>query len=113
MRVLVVEDTPEILDVVAEFLREEKWQVDVAGSGEEAWEILQAHGHAIHLLLTDVVMPGLTGVELARQAIAAHPTLRVLFMSGFAEHNLDGIALVRKPFRRQVLLDAIAQTLRC
>lgn len=110
MRALVVEDTPEILEVVAEFLSEDGWQVDCASSACEAWDILAAHGSEVTLLLTDVVMPGMSGTELARRARAAYPAIHVLLMSGYA-HSLAGFTLLRKPFRRLDLMRAISEIL--
>jgi len=112
MRALVVEDTPEILEVVAEFLREDGWQVDVAASGCEAWDILATHSREFTLLLTDVVMPGLSGIELAERVKDAYPGIRILLMSGYADgYKLNGLTLLRKPFRHIDLNNAISQVL--
>jgi two-component system, cell cycle sensor histidine kinase and response regulator CckA len=71
-----------------------------AGNAQEALQIARQHKGEIHLLLTDVVMPGMRGDELVRTLSKEHPGVRPVFMSGFAElHELDpSIPVVEKPF---------------
>lgn len=83
--VLVVDDDEEILALVSELLLEEGYWVLQATSGEAALEIL-ARDIAIHLLVTDVVMPGMDGIDLADRAVAQRPDIRVLYVSGFVKH---------------------------
>jgi two-component SAPR family response regulator len=72
------------------------------------------------LLLTDVMLPGkLNGPELAKQAVAFHPNLKVLFNSGYAEHAImqnglldDGVHLIGKPFLKRQLANKIAEVLK-
>ena len=72
----------------------------------------------VHLLLTDMVMPGMSGRELARQLRAAQPTLRVIYMTGYSEELLRrdaddlGEDVIEKPFTRGPLLAAVAKALR-
>jgi CheY-like chemotaxis protein len=102
--VLVAEDQDDVRLTTVESLRELGYTVVHAASGAEALELLHKHGGAT-LLLTDVVMPGMNGQELARQAVAAFPTLKVVFTTGYTadaivtEGRLDqGIDLLPKPF---------------
>lgn len=83
-----------------------------AGDAREAIEILQ--DHAPDLLLTDIVMPGMSGLGLAAQAHHLHPKLPVMFMSGFAsqyEDELSGSVCLRKPFTAGELLTAVEDVL--
>lgn len=102
--VLVVEDQERVRTMSVEALRELGYTVRHASGGAEALEVL-ASLPSVALLFTDVVMPGMTGKELADQAVARYPGLRVLFTTGYTRnavvHNgvLDaGVALLTKPF---------------
>ena len=102
--VMVVEDDATLLRNVDRILRNEGYTVRSAGSAEDAWPIIQAHKE-IDLLLTDVVLPGISGVQLADRATAARPALKVLFMSGYSDEGLSAVELkaveeqlLRKPF---------------
>ena len=81
--VLVLDDDANVLDVVREILEAEGYGVLKALNGEEALRVAQAHPGPIALLLTDVVMPGLSGPEAAQRLRATRPDTKVLFMSGF------------------------------
>jgi len=90
------------------------YRVIEAESGEEALRKFQAEGDRIHFLLTDVVMPGMNGKELADRIQALRPGMKVLFMSGYTEEvlvrfggSLEGISLLDKPFTPTVLLQRI------
>ncbi len=86
--ILLVEDEPSVRELVGEILREEGYQVLTASSGAEALPLAHSHAGPIHLLLTDVVMPHMNGVELARQLTAHRPGVKVLFMSGYTNDPL-------------------------
>ena len=117
--VLVVEDEQAVRDVAVAMLRDLGYRVLEAEDGEGAMRSIAVHGPAIALLLTDVVLPGrLRGRELARQALAARPGLRVLFMSGYTadaithDGRLDaGVRLISKPFQREELARRVAEEL--
>ena len=101
---MVVEDDAALLRHVDRILRNAGYIVRSAGSAEDAWPIIQAH-EEIDLLLTDVVLPGISGVQFADRVIAARPALKVLFMSGYADEGLSAVEqkavegqLLRKPF---------------
>lgn len=112
--VLVVEDEPRVRQLVAKVLRRRGFVVLEAESAEAALRLFGGQAADIALLLTDVVMPGMNGDALARALSAAHPGLRVIFMSGFSEDELttrgtDGIgaAYLTKPFTPDVLAMAV------
>jgi len=113
-RILVVDDTPNVRTLVRRVLESQGYQVLVAPDGETAIAACeQIHGE-IDLLLTDIKMPGMTGVELAGSLVAAYPKVRVLFISGQCEDSeipvlasRNGFGFVPKPFLPQALLDAV------
>ena len=116
--VLLVEDEPAILAVTAQMLSSLGYVVRAAHTPAEAIRVAKEHSGPIHLLLTDVVMPGLNGRDLARTLADLRPGLRALFMSGY---NADVIArngildprlaFVRKPFTRDELAAKIREVL--
>jgi PAS domain S-box-containing protein len=116
--ILVVEDEPLVLDVARRILTRHGYRVIAAHSGAEALELIGQHKGTIHLLLTDVVMPGLTGKQVAERVTKLLPTIRVLYMSGYPESVITsqgvvqrGIHLVSKPFVATDLLDHVRATL--
>jgi signal transduction histidine kinase len=103
--ILVVEDQPEVRELAVQALRRAGHEVFQATDGDEALAQFTDRANAIALLLTDVVMPGLNGRELAARLRAANPHLLVIFMSGYTDEILDrdglvgpGTAFVAKPF---------------
>ncbi|MBI5283150.1 MAG: PAS domain S-box protein [Candidatus Solibacter usitatus] len=103
--VLLVEDQPEVLRFAAQALAVFGYRILTAGSPVEALAICQEPGQRIDLVLTDVVMPGLSGRELARQLESLRPEIKVLYMSGFtgddiARHGVlaEGARFLPKPF---------------
>ncbi len=103
--ILVVEDDGVLCDFICEVLRANGYSVYSANNGAQALQLVREHGGSIHLLLTDVVMPGLSGRALAGQMISTHPTLKVLYMSGYTENAIvhhgvldPGVDLIQKPF---------------
>jgi two-component system cell cycle sensor histidine kinase/response regulator CckA len=113
-RVLVVEDQEPVRRQACRILDAHGYEVLDASGGEEAlasWE-------PVDVLVTDVVMPGMTGQELARIALERNPELRVVYMSGHTEDVLvrngaraRNIAFVQKPFTRTTLLRAVEEAL--
>lgn len=99
-KVLIVDDQPDVLDMASEMFRTLGFHVITATSGRQALEIL-SRTHDIHLLFSDVVMPGLGGVELGKKAQEVSPQTRVLLASGYTTQmaNLKGFEFVAKPYR--------------
>ena len=116
--VLVVEDEPAILKMANVMLRGLGYTVLTANSPLEAIKIADEHGAAIDLLLSDVIMPEMTGRDLAELLLAAHPNLKCLFMSGYtanviASHGVleEGINFIPKPFSVGALSVKVRETL--
>ena len=103
--VLVVEDEPAVLSLSRRALEAQGYVVLAASDAAAALRVVERHGGMIHLLLTDVVMPGLSGRELADQLAGQRPGIRVLYMSGYpgdavVQHGTlpSGSAFLQKPF---------------
>jgi two-component system, cell cycle sensor histidine kinase and response regulator CckA len=98
--VLLAEDDPGVRRYAVAALAQLGYDVLVAASGEEALRVAAAHDGPIHVLLSDLVMPGLSGRELRRRLDAARPGIPTLFMSGYAGESLADTAtpLLAKPF---------------
>jgi nitrogen-specific signal transduction histidine kinase/CheY-like chemotaxis protein len=116
--ILVVEDQDEVRRLVREVLGRSGYTVIVASDPHEALSLLANPASPISLLLTDVVMPNMSGRELARICHAQYPAIRVLYMSGYtddavgAEGLLEpGLALIQKPFAGPVLLQRVRAVL--
>jgi CheY-like chemotaxis protein len=102
VRILLVDDDDDVRQVAAALLEEIGYEVAAAESGEAALKLLKPGEFA--LLITDVAMPGMTGVQLARQVRKLAPTLPIVFASGYADvqtfgEELADEALLKKPFR--------------
>lgn len=108
--ILVVDDDPDILDYASSVLEDCGYEVLTAGDGAAALLLLRTNGR-IDLLFTDVVMPGLDGIEVARRACEQAPGLKVLFTSGYAPQSIPEGRLLNKPYRPQQLVGAIAVAL--
>ncbi|MFO7894568.1 MAG: response regulator [Longimicrobiales bacterium] len=113
--VLVVEDQRSVRQLAVNVLRQHGYRVLEAPDGSRAMEIASSEGAHLELLLTDVVLPGINGEELARILRAEHPDLRVIFMSGYEEDELTGrgiggvgAAYITKPFTADVLTMMVA-----
>lgn len=113
--VLLVEDEPALLKLLATSLRSAGFAVTTAPDAEAAAEAAERQP-PMDLLVTDVILPGRTGIELAAQLRETQPDLRILLVSGYAKELLpqnqdlpEGALLLRKPFTRDALLDAIGR----
>jgi signal transduction histidine kinase/CheY-like chemotaxis protein len=116
---LVAEDEDDIRHVVARVLRQLGYEVTEARNGVEADRLVRSGACEPEVLVTDVVMPGMGGPELARQLREARPTMPVLFMSGYAADQLDFEHLegdrstfLPKPFTPQALRDRVEELVR-
>ena len=116
--ILVVEDEMNLRRLTRQFLDNQGYTVLEAADGAEAVQICVAHQGIIHLLLTDVIMPGMNGRELAHRVSEIRPNMKVLYMSGYTEnaigHNgtLDaGITLLQKPFTLHALKSKVREVL--
>jgi PAS domain S-box-containing protein len=117
---LLVDDEPDLREVTARFLGGAGYRVLSAADAAEALRLLDRHDHPIAAMITDVVMPGMNGRQLARVAKQRRPDLRVVFVSGFAEalideagNNLEPDSLiVAKPYTRDQLLAGVQSVLR-
>jgi PAS domain S-box-containing protein len=116
--ILFAEDNRQVRELTATILKREGYRVIAAESGEQALERLKEHEGAVALLITDVIMGGMNGRELAEAVQAVSPGTRVLFMSGYtddtiAEHGVinPGIMFLHKPFSVKVLLAKVREAL--
>ena len=114
---LIVEDEPSVRNLVASALRHDGYRLLIASSAEEALAAADAHDGPIDLLLTDAMMPGKSGVELANLMTARRPGIPVIVMSGYTEETLElpgvkePIALLQKPFTPRELRRRIREVL--
>jgi CheY-like chemotaxis protein len=116
--VLLVEDQPDVRKLAATVLRKRNYVVLEASGGEEALALCERIAEPIHLVLTDVVMPGLSGPELVEKLKASRPELKVLFMSGYTENATlhsgvlySDVAYIPKPFTAEGLARKVREVL--
>ncbi len=116
--ILVVEDAEPLKKLARTFLEERGFQVLTASSGEEALQVKAKFPGTIHLLLTDVVMPGMNGRVLAERLLQKEPGMKVLYMSGYTDsfiagHGVleEGTHLLHKPFTEEVLIAKVCEVL--
>jgi PAS domain S-box-containing protein len=103
--VLVVEDEGEVRKLAVTILRKQGYKVLEAGSGGEAILFGEGHENPIHLMVTDVVLPGMGGRVLAERLSPLHPEMKVLYMSGYTYNSIghhgileEGVHFIQKPF---------------
>jgi PAS domain S-box-containing protein len=116
--VLVVEDEESVRNLAMRILQGYGYQVLTAANGQEALEIFERHDGPIHLILTDVVMPRMSGKELAVRMGDLQPGIKVLFMSGYTDNAIvhhgildKGIAFIQKPFTPEGLARKVNEVL--
>jgi CheY-like chemotaxis protein len=116
--ILVVEDAEMVRNLIQNILLEHGYTVLATSNGAEALRVCRECNEPIHLLLTDVVMPGMSGRELAEQVALLRPEIKILYMSGYTDdaivhHGLlePGIAFLQKPFSTTRLTHKLRQVL--
>ncbi len=116
--ILVLEDEPALRKLVQALLGQQGYTILEAATSEQALRHCEGHEGTIHLLVTDVVMPGMSGRQLAERAVQCRPDMKVLYMSGYtadaiAHHGvLDaGVAFLQKPFSSESLLQKVREVL--
>jgi two-component system cell cycle sensor histidine kinase/response regulator CckA len=109
--VLVVDDDRQLLDLVRAILQDAGFRVITAEDGAQALKIAVEYQDPIRLLLTDIVLPEMSGRKLAQCMGPLHPEMKILFMSGYGDHIVHreeyGESLLSKPFDPVGLLDKI------
>jgi len=116
--ILLVEDEEEVRGLIHSVLAEHGYDVIPARDPQHAEQLAATYAREIHLLLTDVVMPGTSGRELAARITPHRPGIRVLFMSGYTENVITsggmlekGLAFLQKPFTPAVLVEKVREVL--
>ncbi len=113
VKILCIDDEEIVRHVVSEILGKSGYEIHIAGDATEAFSIFKALDYRLDLLITDVIMPGMDGIELAREMKRYQENLKVLFMSGYISDikisDKDGI--IHKPFKSQALLSKIEEIL--
>jgi PAS domain S-box-containing protein len=116
--ILLVEDETSVRDLTRRMLEESGYRVLSAASGRDALRLCTTNREHIDLILTDVVMPRMRGVEVARRVASIRPSMRVLFMSGYTDNSIHAdlagsISFLQKPFTLDELLGAVRSALSC
>jgi signal transduction histidine kinase len=113
--ILVVEDEPAVRDMTIQVLRRAGWNVTAVASGNEALTLVDTRAQPFDAIVSDVVMPGMSGIDLAQRALDRHPGLRIVLLSGYTAETLDlervvqlGVRFVPKPLSSRQLLAALA-----
>ncbi|NOX90245.1 MAG: PAS domain S-box protein [Calditrichaeota bacterium] len=116
--ILVIEDEDGVRELVKNALTGNGYNILEACDADEALNLIRKHKPELHLILTDVVMPGMNGVELAKRVKEIHPDIKTLYMSGYTDStnvNLktldDGVYFIQKPFTYLALLRKVRQIL--
>jgi CheY-like chemotaxis protein/anti-sigma regulatory factor (Ser/Thr protein kinase) len=116
--VLLVEDDERVRALIASMLKKYGYTVLLASQGDQALEIAARHHGRIHLLLTDVVMPSMSGRVLSERLMATRPDTKVLYMSGYSDdailrHGVKGAAthFIQKPFSIDMLAEKVRETI--
>lgn len=116
--ILLVEDEPSVLGMTREMLEREGYTVLAAGSPEEAVRLAEIHAGQIQLLMTDVVMPGMNGLDLARKLSSLVPNLKQLFVSGYTADIIarqgvlnENVHFLQKPLPKHALAAKLREML--
>jgi PAS domain S-box-containing protein len=116
--VLLVEDDEQVRNMAKKGLSLHGYDVIAAGNGEEALKVLEAHEGPVRILVTDVVMPGLSGGELALRIASTHPEMKILYVSGYTDSAIvhhgvleAGVSFLQKPFTPGALARKVREVL--
>jgi len=116
--ILIVEDDKEVRKLAVRILTRQGYSVLDGSYGDEAFDVCRQHKGPIHLLLTDVVMPGLDGRALSESLSKLHPEMKVLYMSGYTEDTVihrgvmeKGMNYIQKPFTVSGLINKVREVL--
>jgi CheY-like chemotaxis protein len=113
--ILVVEDQQELRTLLGTLLRDLGYTVLEADSGKRALEVIKSYDGSIHLVVTDIVMPGMSGYELAERVKLAHPETRILYASGYGEApsrpESDASSYIQKSFPPATLAAKVREIL--
>ena len=114
--ILLAEVEESVRKLAGGYLESKGYRVLKAGTGPEAIDLCDGHGEPVHVLVTDVVMPGMNGYELAEDVMHERPDVRVLFVSGYSTEKprpvVDGQAFLMKPYSMSRLGKTISELLR-
>ncbi len=116
--ILLVEDEASVRRLAREFLEISGYTVLEAGNGADAIQLAEQHDSTIHLMVTDVVMPGMSGWELARSMRDRRADMKVIYMSGYTDKAVDqnggfdpGTVFLQKPFPLSTLAEKVRELL--
>ena len=116
--IMVVDDEALILEIVEAFIEQLGHKVLLASSGHEALKVAREHDSKVDLLLTDVIMPNMNGLELAEAMVADSPDVKIIFMSGCLQPAIEARntprfenGFVKKPFSSNTLITHIKKAL--
>src|SRR5258708_2414333 len=108
---LLVDDTPDLLETLRRLLEANAYRVLCASDGLEALEQLKSNAQQIELLISDLLLPGMDGVDVAEWGARLRPRMKVLFISGVGERRdaplPEGSVLLQKPFSGKALLQKV------
>jgi PAS domain S-box-containing protein len=116
--VLVVEDEEEVRKLILKILERQGYRILEASNGDDALLLHERHGSSIDLILVDVVMPGMSGSELAKRLMSLYPKMKVLYMSGYTDNAIvhhgvleKGVNYIQKPFTMDGLTRKVREVL--
>jgi two-component system cell cycle sensor histidine kinase/response regulator CckA len=116
--ILLVEDEEDVRKLAVRILERQGYTVLEASCGNDALGLSKEHKEPIHMVLTDVVMPGMSGPQLADQLINLHPKMKVLYMSGYTDNAVfhqgileEGVNYIQKPFTIEGLINKMREVL--
>jgi CheY-like chemotaxis protein len=117
-RLLIVEDDESVRTLAARALERAGHEIETAADGEDGLACIVAAEGAYDLVVSDIRMPAMDGIEMAREAVSRFPSLKILLVTGYAEQReraaeLEGtiVGVVQKPFTLQSIRDRVAEAL--